>query len=215
MLIKNRSSAEFNSLREPGNVKRQFSPQLIPGKMSAGILPKTQLDGRNQFLCILIAVEMHIPALLNKPVFEMIERNLSIQVMRDFFANLRLCDHFDLPFTVAKIWAAHYMKPPIRIEQDEMRNLFNAQGYWDKTKSGEFTEVILEQRHPSLTAAHEPFCTHSQMISYRNSSNEEMARVHQYLRPDGTIGASGKPDPKRIYHNGILYRLNKKTRGTP
>ncbi len=47
------------------------------------------------------------------------------------------------------------------------------------------------------------------MVSYRDGI-QEIARVHQYLRTDGTIGASGKPDPKRLYADGKLYRLVKK-----
>jgi hypothetical protein len=27
--------------------------------------------------------------------------------------------------------------------------------------------------------------------------------------PDGTIGASGMPDPKRLLHEGTLYRLER------
>jgi len=102
------------------------------------------------------------------------------------------------------------MTPIIRVEQDEIRKIFNDGLYWEKTRSGEFTAVVIEDRHPSLTAANEPFCTRSQMISYRDASNNENARVHQYLRTDGTIGASGRPDPKRVYSNGTLYRLKKK-----
>ena len=45
------------------------------------------------------------------------------------------------------------------------------------------------------------------MVSFLDSDNNELARVHQYLRPDGTIGASGKPDPKRLLEGNILYRL--------
>jgi len=52
------------------------------------------------------------------------------------------------------------------------------------------------------------------MVSYRDASGNEVARVHQYLRPDGTIGASGKPDPKRVFINGTLYRLVKKTKAS-
>jgi len=37
----------------------------------------------------------------------------------------------------------------------------------------------------------------------------EVARVHQYLRTDGTLGASGLPDPKAVLENGILYRIRK------
>jgi len=101
-----------------------------------------------------------------------------------------------------------------RISPTEMQKMFNEEGFWEKTKSGEFSTVTLEHRHPALTVANEPFCTFSQMISYRDASNNEVARVHQYLRPDGTIGASGKPDPKRLLLNGTLYRLVKKPKGS-
>ena len=38
----------------------------------------------------------------------------------------------------------------------------------------------------------------------------EVARVHQYLRTDGTLGGSGRrPDPKRLYEDGVLYALKK------
>jgi hypothetical protein len=97
-----------------------------------------------------------------------------------------------------------------RIPPSEMQKMFNEGGYWDKAKSGELTPVPLEERHPALTAANEPLCTISQMLSYRDASNREVARVHQYLHADGTIGASGRPDPKRLFHNGELYRLEKK-----
>jgi hypothetical protein len=102
-----------------------------------------------------------------------------------------------------------------RIEAIEMQKMFNEGGFWEKTKTGELTTVILEQRHPALTAANEPHCTYSQMVSYRDSANNEVARVHQYLRPDGAIGASGKPDPKRLLADGTLYRLVKKKNVNP
>jgi len=98
--------------------------------------------------------------------------------------------------------------PPLiqRIAAKEMREKFNSGHYWEQTKSGHLTTVLMKERHPSLTAANEPFCTRSQMVSYRNGELE-VARVHQYLRTDGTIGASGLPDPKKLYENGVLYIL--------
>ena len=102
--------------------------------------------------------------------------------------------------------------PPIsRILEPEMQRRFNDGGYWERVQSGELSAVLLEDRHPALTAAKEPTCTHSQMISYRDQNGNEIARVHQYLRPDGSIGASGKPDPKRLFEDRILYRLVKKS----
>src|SRR6266566_8732366 len=98
----------------------------------------------------------------------------------------------------------------MRIPTSEMQRRFNEGRYWERTQHGELTVVIMEDRHPALTAANEPFCTQSQMVSYRDINNAEIARVHQYLRPDGSIGASGRPDPKRLFENGELYRLEKK-----
>ena len=95
-----------------------------------------------------------------------------------------------------------------------MRELFNEGNYWQRATDGEFKIVVLETRHPALLAAKEPFCTQSQMVSYRDSSGSEIARVHQYLRVDGTIGASGKPDPKRLFKDGVLYRLVKANKRT-
>ena len=65
--------------------------------------------------------------------------------------------------------------------------------------------VLMKENHPSPQPASEPFCTRSQMISYMDAQGTEIARVHQYLRPDGTIGGSGKPDPKRMLHEGVIY----------
>ena len=40
------------------------------------------------------------------------------------------------------------------------------------------------------------YCTHSQLVRYFDSNGEQIAVVHQIRNPDGSIGASGKPDPK-------------------
>ena len=45
------------------------------------------------------------------------------------------------------------------------------------------------------------------MISIGDSNDDEIARAHQYLRPDRTLGGSGVPDPKRLYLNGMIYKL--------
>ncbi|OFW09537.1 MAG: hypothetical protein A3G20_02975 [Acidobacteria bacterium RIFCSPLOWO2_12_FULL_59_11] len=90
-----------------------------------------------------------------------------------------------------------------------MQKMFNDGSYWERSQRGDLSVVTLEDRHPALTVANEPHCTRSQMISYRDQNKNEVARVHQYLRPDGNIGASGKPDPKRLFQDGILYRLEK------
>jgi hypothetical protein len=50
------------------------------------------------------------------------------------------------------------------------------------------------------------------MVAYFNSENQEVARVHQYKLPNGSIGASGLPDPVRLLVDGIIYILERKTK---
>jgi hypothetical protein len=99
--------------------------------------------------------------------------------------------------------------PPLqRISVDEMRQRFNESGYWENVKSGKWTAVILEQRR-SGALPQETVEIKSIMLSYQDENGNEMARVHQYERPDKSIAASGLPDPKRMFKDGILFRLKK------
>jgi hypothetical protein len=43
------------------------------------------------------------------------------------------------------------------------------------------------------------------MISYMDITGADIARGHQYLRPDGRLGRSGKPDPKRLFSGGRIF----------
>ena len=86
---------------------------------------------------------------------------------------------------------------------------FNEGGYWDRTKSGELTVHPLES-NISMLLTQESVQIISEMLSYRDADGNEIARIHQFRRPDGTLAASGKPDPKRLLENGVLYRLHKK-----
>jgi|SRR5271157_868914 len=100
--------------------------------------------------------------------------------------------------------------PIIRVDEWEMRKMFNDGGFREKVRSGELRAWVRRDTHPSRTETAEPFCTRPQEVSYLDDRDNEVARVHQYVRPDGTIGASGLPDPKRLLVGGVLYRLQKK-----
>jgi len=96
-----------------------------------------------------------------------------------------------------------------RIPVQEMRTRFNDARYWEKVQKGEWTAHVLESRVSHMLTDETVEIT-SVMLSYHNEQGFEMARVHQYERPDGTLAASGRPDPKRLFQDGILYRLLKK-----
>ena len=63
----------------------------------------------------------------------------------------------------------------------------------------------MKERHPHFPARNEPYCTLSQMVYYCTPKGRPIALVHQYLHADGSLGASGLPDPKRLYlHDRII-----------
>lgn len=51
-----------------------------------------------------------------------------------------------------------------------------------------------------------PPCTLSQVIGYQTPGHELVAVVHQYVLPSGQLGASGRPDPKLLVHDGTIYK---------
>lgn len=83
--------------------------------------------------------------------------------------------------------------------------MFNERGYAARVASGELQARILKDRHPSAPRARVPHCTRSQSIAYLDANGDEVAMVHQYLQPNGTLGGSGRPDPKRLLVDGVLY----------
>ena len=98
-----------------------------------------------------------------------------------------------------------------RVTSLEMCKRFNDGEYWERVKKGLLTEHVLETCRSTLLESETVEIT-SESVSYRDLNGNEVARVHQFKRPDGTLAASGKPDPKRLFEGGILYRLEKKPR---
>ena len=97
-------------------------------------------------------------------------------------------------------------KPPTkRVSASELRKMFNDGKYWERAKQDILRSVLVANNHPSSPRAKEPICTRSQYIIYIDRNGKKVAGVHQYLRTDGKIGASGRPDPKELFINGILY----------
>jgi hypothetical protein len=87
----------------------------------------------------------------------------------------------------------------------QLRQIFNNGRYWDRARWGDLYQTVEEEGHPSPPLAGEPYCTRSQIVAYRDDLGHQVARVHQYLRPDQTIGLSGRPDPQLVLEEGVLY----------
>jgi hypothetical protein len=75
--------------------------------------------------------------------------------------------------------------------------MFNQEQYVERASSGDLSVVVLKEGHARPASA-EPFCTRSQYVAYYDQEGNKLAEAHQYQRGDGSIGASGRPDPKRL-----------------
>jgi hypothetical protein len=95
--------------------------------------------------------------------------------------------------------------PVQEIPVEELRRIFNDGDYWNRAQYGDLFQTVEEEGHPSPPLAGEPHCTLSQIIAYRDDRARQVARVHQYLRPDGSLGLEGRPDPQELLHEGVLY----------
>lgn len=49
------------------------------------------------------------------------------------------------------------------------------------------------------------------MVSYVDERGHRVFLVHMFLRPDGSIGASGLPDPKWLFADGNVYEPTRKS----
>lgn len=95
--------------------------------------------------------------------------------------------------------------PVRRVEPDEIRGLFNESGLFERSERGELESQLMVDRlaQPEVGL---PEGTRSQMVWYLGPEGQKLVLVHQYLLPDGTIGGSGRPDPKRmILDDEIIY----------
>lgn len=88
-------------------------------------------------------------------------------------------------------------RPIVYVSEEEIRTIFNDNRFYEKLLAGEL--VASKKRNSHTAPDGEPYCTHSQIVNYYDKAGNRIAVVHQYERPDGTLGASGKPDPKRIW----------------
>ena len=79
-----------------------------------------------------------------------------------------------------------------------LRKLFNHLGFED----GSSTIKVLRS-DPVRVGHHQPQGTSSQIVSYYHG--KDSAVCHRYVLPDGTLGASKKPDPKMIRHAGTEF----------
>jgi hypothetical protein len=62
-------------------------------------------------------------------------------------------------------------------------------------------------RKSRLGPPHQPPGSLSQFVEYVDPvTGAVLAQVHRYLLTDGSLGASGHPDPKTVVIQGVVYK---------
>ena len=92
-----------------------------------------------------------------------------------------------------------------RVDAPSLRQRFSAGGYWQRAQAGEFVQVV--KRDSASRIATEPPGTRSQIVQSYDTAGQRIALVQYYLRPDGTLGGSGEPDPKMLLEGGVLSTI--------
>lgn len=87
---------------------------------------------------------------------------------------------------------------------NEIRELFERQRYYERWLAGEFLSCLKKEVAAGL---HQPPGTRSLTVGFVNRNGVRECLVLFYYLPDGKIGVSGRPDPKAIVDDAVIYRL--------
>ena len=99
-------------------------------------------------------------------------------------------------------------EPPEEVAASTLRRLFLEARVEERLRNGELTIVVRKNtERPARPQIGEPPGTVSHALVYLDPTGTAVAIAHEYLRPDGTTGASGLRDPKWLRHAGRRYML--------
>ena len=87
--------------------------------------------------------------------------------------------------------------PPVSVPEDVLRQFFADERVLERATAGELREQV-KSSHRAPASDDWPPDTESQIVAYVDSNGQTIAEAHRYLKPDGSIGASGMPDPKFV-----------------
>ena len=105
---------------------------------------------------------------------------------------------------------------PVRVPPSILRQRFNNSELSPLIEAGLLEPKRQEDRH--LTDPErigEKYCTQHQWKRYVDSDGKIILETSNFLRRDGTLGASGKPDPKRMRVGNRLWILGDETDPVP
>ena len=98
--------------------------------------------------------------------------------------------------------------PVVSVSATILREVFNSGQLPERIARGELQPRLLRDAHlEQPERVGESYCTRGQMIPYLDEQGTLLVEVFQYLRADGSLGASSLPDPKRMRVGNEIWRV--------
>ena len=94
----------------------------------------------------------------------------------------------------------------VEISAAKLREMFAEAKIEERAAAGELS-IVFRKSNPARKELGMPAGTLGQFIDYVDAQGNTVASAHRYLKPDGTLAASGKLDPKALVQNGVRYTL--------
>jgi hypothetical protein len=85
--------------------------------------------------------------------------------------------------------------------------MFNEGRYWERVREGELVAVEIHVGVPTPDKEQPPGTLTKTFAIRETHEGPDLAHAHAFIQPGWIIGASGRLDPKRIFRDGVLYRL--------
>ncbi len=95
------------------------------------------------------------------------------------------------------------------VSKEEIRNLFNQSEYPRMIATGQLTRILYKEKPipiPQRLAL--PMGTVQQYVRYVDADGKWVVEFHQFRCPDGSLGGSGLPDPKRLRLGSRILRCS-------
>jgi hypothetical protein len=97
----------------------------------------------------------------------------------------------------------------VRLCPEHLCEIFWSERLLERSEEGEWAKKKRRESPVDFVDYNGKHCIATQEWSWIDRDNIERVRVHQYLTDDRQIGASGFPDPKRIFLRDRMYRLTR------
>ncbi|HTX38632.1 MAG TPA: hypothetical protein VME43_26585 [Bryobacteraceae bacterium] len=93
-----------------------------------------------------------------------------------------------------------------------MRRRFNTGKYWERLRAGELEEHSIvyhpNTRYPEVILRHPGAVSVTSRYRVR-ATGRDVAEVHFFRPPDGSVIPNKRPDPKLLFEDGVWYHLEK------